>query len=66
VLEFDKNTKKMILTGYYPFTSPSEIRDKTGFELDVSQARELSPPPAEYIDLMRKIDPQQIFIKAVS
>jgi glutaconate CoA-transferase subunit B len=66
VLEFDKNTKEMILTGYYPFTNPSEIRDKTGFELDVSQAKELSPPPAEYIDLMRKIDPQQIFIKAGS
>jgi glutaconate CoA-transferase subunit B len=64
VLAFDDETKRMFLTGYYPFTSPAEIQEKTGFALDVSRAAELAPPPAEYRDLMRAIDPQHIFIKA--
>jgi glutaconate CoA-transferase subunit B len=64
VLAFDDKTKRMVLTGYYPFTSPAEIQEKTGFALDVSRAAELEPPPAEYRDLMRAIDPQRIFMKA--
>jgi glutaconate CoA-transferase subunit B len=64
VLAFDDETKRMFLTGYYPFTSPAEIQEKTGFDLDVSRAVALAPPPAEYRALMRAIDPQRIFIKA--
>jgi glutaconate CoA-transferase subunit B len=62
-LKFDEKTKRMYLTGYYPTTSPEEIMKNTGFEIDVSRAEKLDTPSPEIVQLIREIDPHQIFLK---
>ncbi len=63
ILKFDEQTKKMYLAGYYPTSSPEDIIENTGFDLDVSRAELLEAPSPEIIKLIREeIDPKQAFI----
>ena len=64
VMKFDEKTKRMYLAGYYPTSSPEEIIENTGFEMDVSKAVKLEAPNPEVIRMIREeIDPGQAFIK---
>lgn len=64
ILKFDEKTKRMYLAGYYETTTPEEVQENTGFELDVSKAEKLAPPDPEVIRMIREeIDPGQAFIK---
>ena len=64
ILKFDEKTKRMYLAGFYPTSSPKDVEENTGFELDVSQAVELEAPDPAVIKLIREeIDPGQAFIK---
>lgn len=64
VMEFDKETKRMYLAGYYETSSIEEIVENTGFEIDVSKAVKIEPPTPEIIRIIREeIDPGQAFIK---
>ncbi len=67
VMKFDEKTKRMYLAGYYETSSPQEIIQCTGFEIDVSRAEKMEPPEQEVIRMIReKIDPDQAFIKVPS
>lgn len=64
ILKFDDKTKRMYLAGYYPTSSPEDVKENTGFDLDVSQAVLLEAPEPEVIKMIREeIDPGQAFIK---
>jgi len=64
ILKFDETTKRMYLAGYYETTSPEEVQENTGFEIDVTRAEKLAPPDPEVIRMIREeIDPGQAFIK---
>ena len=64
ILKFDEKTKRMYLAGYYESSSPEQVIENTGFELDVSRAVKLAPPDPDVIRLIREeIDPGQVFIK---
>ena len=64
ILKFDEKTKRMYLAGYYPTSSPKDVEENTGFEIDVSKAVELEAPDPSVIKLIREeIDPGQAFIK---
>lgn len=64
VMKFDEKTKRMYLAGYYETSSPEEIVECTGFDIDVSRAVKLAPPSPEVIKMIREeIDPEQAFIK---
>ena len=64
ILKFDEETKRMYLAGYYETTTPEEVQENTGFELDVSRAEKLDPPDPEVIRMIREeIDPGQAFIQ---
>jgi glutaconate CoA-transferase subunit B len=64
ILKFDDKTKRMYLAGFYPTSSPKDVEENTGFELDVSKAVELEAPDPSVIKLIREeIDPGQAFIK---
>lgn len=64
ILKFDEETKRMYLAGYYPTSSPQDIIDNTGFDIDVSRAVEIEPPTEDVIKKIREeIDPGQRFIK---
>lgn len=54
----------MYLAGYYPTSSPEDILENTGFDLDVSRAVLLDPPSEDVIKMIREeIDPGEAFIK---
>ncbi|MDP0489360.1 MAG: glutaconate CoA-transferase subunit B [Fusobacterium sp. JB021] len=64
ILKFDEETKRMYLAGYYPTSSPEDVIENTGFDIDVSKAVELEAPTPEVIRMIREdIDPGQAFIK---
>ena len=64
ILKFDEKTKRMYLAAYYPTSSPEDVLENTGFDLDVSKAVELEAPDPAVIKLIREeIDPGQAFIK---
>ncbi|MFK4785376.1 glutaconate CoA-transferase subunit B [Fusobacterium sp. MFO224] len=64
ILKFDEETKRMYLAGYYPTSSPEDVIENTGFDIDVSRAVELEAPTPEVIRMIREdIDPGQAFIK---
>lgn len=64
ILKFDKDTKKMYLAGYYPSSSPEDVLENTGFDLDVSRAVLLEEPDEMVIKMIREeIDPGEAFIK---
>ena len=54
----------MYLAGYYPTSSPEDVLENTGFDLDVSKAVLLEAPSEDVIKMIREeIDPGQAFIK---
>lgn len=64
ILKFDEETKRMYLAGYYPTSSPEDVLENTGFEIDVTKAVKLDAPDPEVIRMIREeIDPGQAFIK---
>lgn len=64
ILKFDEDTKRMYLAGYYPSSSPEDVLENTGFDLDVSRAVLLEEPDEEVIRMIREeIDPGEAFIK---
>jgi glutaconate CoA-transferase subunit B len=64
IMKFDERSKRMYLAGFYETSSPEEIIENTGFEIDVSRAVKLDPPLSEVIRIIREeIDPKQVFIK---
>ena len=64
VLKFDEKPKRMYLAGYYPTSSPEDVIENTGFDIDVSRAVLLDAPDENVIRMIREeIDPGQAFIK---
>ena len=64
IMKFDEKTKKMYLAGYFPTSSPEDVIENTGFEIDVSRAVPLEAPSPEIIRMIREeIDPGQAFIQ---
>jgi len=66
VLRFDEQTKRAYLSSYHRGVTPRQVQENTGFELDVSRAKETRPPTALEIRVLRdKVDPEGIFLKKV-
>ena len=63
VLSFDEETKLMRLQSHYEFTSPKEIKDNTGFQLDISTSIQEKPPTLEELAILReKVDPMRLIL----
>ena len=63
VLKFEEDSKRMYLAEYYPGVAPDRVRDETGFELDVSRAKECQPPTEEQLTILRRdVDPQRLIL----
>ena len=64
VLSFEKKSKRMYLDSHYKFTSPKEIRDNTGFSLEISRAKIESPPSNEELKTIREdVDPSRLILE---
>ncbi len=63
VMKFDEQSKEMFLKFYFPSTTPGEILDNMGFEVEVSRARELKPPSKNELKILReRCDPQRLIL----
>ena len=64
VLRFDERTKRAYLASYHSGVTPKQVKENTGFKLDVSRAKETEPPTEAEIKILReKVDPECIFLK---
>ena len=64
VMKFDEKTKRMYLAYYYPISTPEQVQENTGFDIDVSRAERMEGPDEEIVRIIREeIDPGQVFIK---
>jgi len=63
VMKFDEKTKKMYLSEYHRGISPQQIKESTGFDIDISRAVESKPVTEEELSLLREeVDPQKLII----
>jgi glutaconate CoA-transferase subunit B len=63
VMRFDEDTKEMYLDGYHPGISPRTVLDHMEFPVDISRAREVAPPSAQELKVLReKCDPQRLIL----
>jgi glutaconate CoA-transferase subunit B len=62
IMKFDDVTKVMYVDQYYPGVDPKAIKENTGFDIDISRAREADPIEWEEIRALREVaDPLNIY-----
>jgi len=53
----------MVLEAYFPGKTPRMVLDNMEFAVDVSRARELAPPSARELRILREqVDPQRLIL----
>ena len=63
VMGFDEHTRRMFLQGCYPGVSPQQVCDNTSFTVDISRNRDVAPPSAEELRILRDVcDPQRLIL----
>jgi glutaconate CoA-transferase subunit B len=63
VMRFDDRTKEMYLSQYYPGITPQKILENMDFDVDISRAKEATPPTPQELKILReKVDPQKIIL----
>lgn len=63
MMGFDDQTRQMYLKGYYPGITPDEILQNMEFEIDITRAKEVLPPSASELSLLReKCDPHRLIL----
>jgi len=64
LMRFDESTKEMYLAGYYPGVTPEQVLENMEFTVDVSRAREVPPPTAHELQILReRCDPQRLILR---
>lgn len=62
IMLFDDQTKEMYVETYFPGVTPEEIKENTGFAIDVSRAKPEEPIPEEEVAVLREVvDPANIY-----
>nr|WP_290665351.1 CoA-transferase [Ardenticatena sp.] len=62
VLRFDEHGEAY-LASYHPFTTPEEVRAKTGWDLRIPHEVDITPPPTEAeLQALRVYDPDGVWI----
>jgi glutaconate CoA-transferase, subunit B len=63
IMRFHETTREMYLSEVYPGVSPDQVRENTGFPLDISRAVEANPPTHEELRVLREeVDPQRLIL----
>jgi len=63
IMGFDKDTKEMYLSFFYPGVNPVQIKDSIEFDIDISRAEQIEPPLATELEALReKIDPEKLIL----
>jgi len=63
IMKFDAETKRMYLAEYFPGVTVKDVQGHTGFDMDMTRAKESLPPEKEVLRvLLEKVDPQRLII----
>jgi glutaconate CoA-transferase subunit B len=63
VMGFDAHSREMFLQGCYPGVTPGQVLENMEFSVDVSRAKEVTPPSAEELRTLRDVcDPQRLIL----
>jgi glutaconate CoA-transferase subunit B len=63
VMGFDGTTREMFLEAYFPGKTPEMVLANMEFAVDLSRARELEPPSARELRILREqVDPQRLIL----
>ena len=63
VIRFNEDNKDMFVSEYFQGCEPKAIREDTGFDLDISQAKEMKCPSIEELRILRnEVDPDRLII----
>lgn len=63
IMKFDDSSKRMYLAEVYPETTPEQVSDNTGFEIDVSRAVLAQEPSDDELSILREqVDPQRLIL----
>lgn len=63
VFRFDEQTKEMYLDALYPGVSVEDVKNNVSWELKIADTlKQIAVPPLEYLEFMRKIDPNGIIL----
>lgn len=63
ILRFDETSRRMYLSEYYSGVTPEQVQENTGFQLDLSRAKQSEPPADAVLEvLVNKVDPMRIMI----
>ena len=63
IMGFDKDSKEMYVTGFYPGIDPLEIKRNIGFYIDISRAKEIDSPLSSELEVLReKSDPERLIL----
>jgi glutaconate CoA-transferase subunit B len=62
IMRFDDETKIMYVDRYFPGVDPKTIKENTGFDIDISRAKEADPIEREELRVLREVaDPLNIY-----
>src|SRR5581483_9658072 len=62
VLGFDESTRRMKLVSVHPGVSHQELRDSTGFPIEIPSDAPVTPEPsADEVRLIRELDPNHLY-----
>lgn len=63
IMGFDEVSKRMKIVALHTGIGIDEVRDNTGFELDVAEEIETTEPPTEQeLAVLRHLDPDRVYI----
>ncbi|MCD4744003.1 MAG: hypothetical protein K8R67_16190 [Desulfobacteraceae bacterium] len=64
IMGFDKDSKEMYLTYFYPGIDSLEIKKNIGFNIDILRAKELESPLGLELEVLReKSDPERLILE---
>ena len=62
IMRFDDKTKIMYVDRCFPGVDPKAIKENTGFDIDISRAKEADPIEREELRILREVaDPLNIY-----
>ena len=65
ILGFDEGSRRMRLEALHPGASVEEVKERTGFELIISEELPYTEPPTEEeLRILRELDPEQRYTRA--
>ncbi|MEE8506143.1 MAG: CoA-transferase, partial [Kiloniellales bacterium] len=62
ILGFAAGSREMVVEALHPGVSIDQVRDNTGFDIQVAELETTEPPSARELGVLRELDPDRLYI----